>query len=107
MGSGKSTAIRKYIEAHPELSFISITPRQTLAIKHTSDLKALSYKTAQACDLFGDREMSSKLVVEYESLHRIEFCPDVIIVDEVSALCDSMHSDTNGNQQINNFDHHV
>ena len=104
MGMEKSTATRKYLERLPAgTSVLFVTPRVTLAVDIAARLKGhgfVSYKDADN----GARFAAPRLVIEYESLHRIADPQtgalrhfDVVVLDEAASLAGSITSAaTNG-----------
>lgn len=83
MGSGKTVAIKRYIEANPDMRVIYVVPVISLANKMLEDLAELGFR------IYSDDELNNGMVIEgnricttYNSLFRIVGATDMVIFDE-------------------------
>ena len=90
MGMGKTTQLNNFIEKHAEASFLVISSRITLSYTQLGVLSNFQHYSSR--DWKGRR-----LIVQYESLHKITKCYDYIVLDEVRSIISCITSvKTNG-----------
>ncbi|CAH6419204.1 Hypothetical protein HVR_LOCUS402 [uncultured virus] len=83
MGSGKSEAIKRYIESKPDMRVIYVVPIITLANKILSDLVELGFKIYSDESLInGGIIEGNRICTTYNSLHKIIMPTDLIVFDE-------------------------
>ncbi|KAF8962662.1 hypothetical protein BGZ46_001136 [Entomortierella lignicola] len=102
-GTGKTTFLEKFIQRNPKLTYLAISPRQTLAFSLEERLGFKSYLDFPSTYIRGQ-----KIVIQAESLHKLDlayYTMDlVLILDEVSSIFDQMTSVTTmrGFHKVNN-----
>lgn len=85
MGSGKTSALITYLSQHPELSFCWVVPRIAHGRGVFSSLCEKNIKVSLYSDIKG-QILQSKIVVQYESLHKVQRTYDVVICDEIESI---------------------
>ena len=85
LGKGKSTSIINYLKDHPELSFCWLVPRIAHGRGIFSSLKEKKIDVRLYSDVHGEI-YNNKVVVQYESLHRIGRKYDLFICDEIESV---------------------
>ena len=85
MGMGKTTQLKKFIDDHPESSFLVISSRISLSHTLLGILPDFQHYTSR--DWNGKR-----LVVQYESLHHIIKCYDYVVLDEIRSIISCLTS---------------
>ncbi|KAF9198324.1 hypothetical protein BGZ49_000880, partial [Haplosporangium sp. Z 27] len=102
-GTGKTTFLEQFIQRNPKLTYLAISPRQTLAFSLEERLGFKSYLDFPSTYIRGQ-----KIVIQAESLHRLDlayYTMDlVLILDEASSIFDQMTSVTTmrGFHKVNN-----
>ncbi|AMQ10725.1 putative replication origin-binding protein [Brazilian marseillevirus] len=82
MGTGKTKALIRYLEKHPEASVLFVTYRRSLAKELWTKLDNFSHYESISGDIHSD-----KLVVQIDSLHRVKRTAyDIIVCDEVTYM---------------------
>lgn len=102
-GTGKTTAVnthmKRYLKKQPELKFLSIVTRQTLADQHVTSFKDInmqSYKEIDDKTLFYEQS----LVICINSLWKLDDLTDdqientIIYIDEINSFLEFSHNDT-------------
>ena len=90
MGMGKTTQLKKFIRERPGASFLVVSAR--ISLSHTQQEILSDFKH------YSSRDWSAtRLIVQYESLHRVTQVYDYVILDEVrSVVCCMTSIKTNG-----------
>ncbi|KAF8980727.1 hypothetical protein BGZ46_003764 [Entomortierella lignicola] len=92
-GTGKTTSLEQFIQRNPKLTYLAISPRQTLAFSLEERLGFKSY-----LDFLSTYIRGQKIVIQAEPLHRLDlayYTMDLVLtLDEVSSIFDQMTSVT-------------
>ncbi|KAF9172169.1 hypothetical protein BGX20_006213 [Mortierella sp. AD010] len=92
-GTGKTTFLEQFIQRNPKLTYLAISPRQTLAFSLEERLGFKSYLDFPSTYIRGQ-----KIVIQAESLHKLDlayYTMDVVLIlDELSSIFDQMTSVT-------------
>lgn len=95
MGSGKTKALRDYLERNPQLPAIMISFRRTFSAEVALKLNLANYNKIKETDI--RLRKYPRLVIQYESLHRLdpqeiyEMKPLIILDESESVLSQIMH----------------
>lgn len=91
LGTGKTTLMKKLIKKFPDKKIIYFAPRITFAKQVCSELVGFTY--------YGDLKqyslpsMKEKIVIQMESLHKVEEIDyDIVIVDEIESCLKQLSS---------------
>lgn len=106
LGTGKTTVIKNYIKAQNPMRILIIGCRVTFCREKYADFNEFCpdmeyYKDSMEYNS-GNPSKINKLVVQYESLHKLGDidtfnCYDLLVLDEIEALLSNVTSETNGN----------
>lgn len=88
--TGKTTSLIEFLRRHPELRFVSLSPRISYALSMTETY----IEGGLQCDCYLDKvnHTNKNLVISAESLYNLHEVYDVVIIDEVSSFLSQMNS---------------
>lgn len=99
MGSGKTYQLIKLLVDNPDMSVVIMSSRISFARSINRELKRAGVKNV---DLYLDDKFkcqipqSSRLIISPESLWKIDFIPDIIVVDEAESISQSFDGGYHG-----------
>lgn len=105
-GKGKTHTILECIKNNPDVKFLSITPRTSLS----KEMKTQATKRGIKCKHYQDSGFNGKfgdsnyIVIQCESLCKIEDKVDVIILDETTSIFKQFFSGYHENKLKDNID---
>ena len=82
MGYGKTTQLFKYLNDNLDKTIIFVTPRVALADEYFDLLQDLRFKHYKESSI-PDYDDAEKLIIQIDSLHKIQLNYDIVIIDEI------------------------
>eukprot|EP00903_Cladosiphon_okamuranus_P015637 g14439.t1 len=80
MGTGKTYQTECFFKAHDDASILIICPRKSMCFAMTKRLEELGFQ------LYTSIMHAKRLVIEYESMHKLQRTYDIIYIDEIRSV---------------------
>ena len=80
MGTGKTYGAERFFDVHPDATILIICPRTSMCFAMTKRLEKLGFQ------LYTSTMDTRRLVVEYESIHKLQRTYDIVYMDEIRSV---------------------
>lgn len=80
MGTGKTYGAERFFYVHPDATILIICPRKSMCFAMTKRLEKLGFQ------LYTPTMDARRLVVEYESIHKLQRTYDLVYMDEIRSV---------------------